>query len=141
MPPAKTVHAIDYLHSPEDYPPRPVCVAFGDEAFLKRQVLARLRQAVLGGGEGDYSLSTFEGPDASLDEVLKELATRGDVRRGETPGGRGRRRRLVTRYRGELEDYVARPKSTGVLVLEVASWPANTEALQGRVGRRAADRV
>jgi DNA polymerase-3 subunit delta len=33
---------------------------------------------------------------------------------------------LVTRYRGELEDYVARPKSTGVLVLEVTTWPANT---------------
>ena len=126
MPPAKALHALDYLHSPDDYPAKPVCVAFGDEPFLKRQVLVRLRQAVLGGGEGDYSLAAFEGPDASLDEVLGELAT-------VAMFGAGKRLVIVedaddfvTRYRGELEDYVARPKSAGVLVLEVASWAANT---------------
>ena len=33
---------------------------------------------------------------------------------------------FVTENRATLEDYVARPKSTGVLVLEVRSWPSNT---------------
>jgi DNA polymerase-3 subunit delta len=130
MPPPKTLHAIDYLASPEDYPPRPVCVAFGDEAFLKRQVLTRLRQAVLGGGEGDYSLSTFEGPDAALHEVLEELATLAMFGQGKrlvvVEDADHENNSFVSRYRGELEDYVARPKSTGVLVLEVTSWPANT---------------
>jgi len=126
MPPAKTLHAIDYLQSPEDYPPRPVCVAFGDEAFLKRQVLTRLRQAVLGGGDGDYSLSTFDGPGAALHQVLEELATLAMFGGGKRLVVVEDADEFVSRYRGELEDYVARPKSTGVLVLEVTSWPANT---------------
>ena len=33
---------------------------------------------------------------------------------------------FVTRYRPELEDYVARPKARGILVLEVRTWPATT---------------
>ena len=38
---------------PDKYPPRPVCVAYGDDLFLRRQVLLRLRHAVLGEDEGD----------------------------------------------------------------------------------------
>ncbi len=33
---------------------------------------------------------------------------------------------FVSRNRSALEDYVAHPKASGVLVLEVATWPANT---------------
>ena len=55
------LHAIDYLGQPDKYPPKPVCVAFGDDLFLRRQVLLGLRHAVLGGDEGDFSLTTFEG--------------------------------------------------------------------------------
>ena len=126
MPPTKPVHAIEYLQSPEAHPPRPVCVAFGDEAFLKRQVLVRLRQAVLGGGEGEYSLSTFDGATAGLADVLKDLATMAMFGQGKRLVVVEEADNLVTRCRGELEDYVARPRATGVLVLEVASWPANT---------------
>jgi DNA polymerase-3 subunit delta len=123
---AKPVHATDYLDAAEDrFPPGPVCVLFGDEPFLKRQALVRLRRAVLGEGEGGFSLTTFEGPLAVLPDVLEELGTLAMF------GGR----RLVvveeaddfvSRYRPELEDYVARPKASGVLVLEVRSWPATT---------------
>jgi len=151
MPPAGRVHAIDYLQSPADYPAKPVCVAFGDEPFLKRQVLARLREAVLGGGEADYSLSAFEGPTAALDDVLEELSTVAMFGGGKrlvvvedadtvARAGGGKRpvvaedadkesdnSSFVSRYRGQLEDYVARPKPTGVLLLLVASWPATTK--------------
>jgi DNA polymerase-3 subunit delta len=126
MPAAARVHAIDYLPSPGDYPAKPVCVVFGDEPFLKRQVLARLRQSVLGGGEADYSLSAFEGPGAALDEVLQELATKAMFGGGKRLVVVEDADEFVSRYRGQLEDYVARPKPTGVLVLLVASWPANT---------------
>jgi len=123
---AKPVHAADYLDAAEDrYPPGPVCVLFGDEPFLKRQVLARLRRTVLGEGEGDFSLATFEGPAALLPDVVEELGTLAMF---------GSRRLVVveeaddfvSRYRAELEDYVARPKARGILILEVRSWPANT---------------
>ena len=71
----KSLHAVDYLSSAGEYPPRPVCVLFGDDDFFKRQVLVRLRQAVLGGGDGDLSFTTFEGRTALLRDVLDELAT------------------------------------------------------------------
>lgn len=127
MPHAGKVHAIDYLQSPADHPPRPVCVAFGDEPFLKRQVLVRLREAVLGGGEADYSLSAFEGPTAAMDDVLEELATVAMFGGGKRLVVVEDADEFVSRYRGQLEDYVARPKPTGVLLLLVASWPANTK--------------
>ena len=41
--------------------PRAVCVVFGNEAFLRRQSLLKLREAVLGGDEADFSLTVFDG--------------------------------------------------------------------------------
>lgn len=119
-------HAVDYLAAPQKHPARAVCAVFGDEAFLKRQVLAQLRNEVLGGGEGDFSLARFDGRSALLRDVMEELATLAMF---------GSDKRLVvvedadhfvTQYRAELEDYVARPAAAGVLVLEVQSWPGNT---------------
>ena len=102
-----------------------VNVVFGDESFLKRQVLLKLREKVLAGEEADFSLTTFEGRSVQLRDVLEELATLAMF---------GARRlvvveeadEFVTRYRGQLEDYVARPAEKAVLVLEVKTWPSNT---------------
>ena len=69
------LHAIDYLAQPDKYPPKPVCVAFGDEMFLRRQVLMRLRHAVLGDDEGDFSLSSYEGRNTEFRDVVEELTT------------------------------------------------------------------
>ncbi len=123
---AKALHAIDYLAAPDEHPPRPVCVAFGNEPFLRRQVLARLRKEVLPTDDADFSFASFDGRKAELRDVLDELATVAMF------GGQTRlvlvedADDFVTRYRGDLEDYVARPSATGVLVLEVKSWPSNT---------------
>jgi DNA polymerase-3 subunit delta len=119
------IHAIDYLGHPDKYPPKPVCVAFGDDSFLRRQVLLGLRQAVLGGDEGDFSLTSFEGSTAEFRTVAKELLTLAMF---------GSRRLVVvdeaddfvSRYREALEDYVARPGRSGILLLDVKSWPGNT---------------
>ena len=122
-----TLTALDYLMQPQKYAPRPVCVLFGDESFLKRQAMLRLREAVLGGGDGDLSFTTFEGRAAALRDVLEELATLAMF-------GAGKRLVLVeeaddfvTRYRAELEDYVDQPASGGVLVLELKSFASNTK--------------
>ncbi|MCR4412990.1 MAG: DNA polymerase III subunit delta [Thermoguttaceae bacterium] len=122
---ANTVSAIDYLMAPRNYPPAAVCVVFGDEDFLKRRTLLALRKAVLGEGDADFSLSTFEGPSAQWRDVEEDLSTRAMF---------GSKRlvlieeadEFVTRYRAQLEAYVARPRSTNVLVLDVQSWAANT---------------
>jgi len=122
----KALHAIDYLADSDRHPPCPVCVVFGNEPFLKRHALARLRRDVLPGDDAEFSLATFDGPKTELGNVLDELAT-------VAMFGGGRRLVVVddaddfvTRYRPELEDYVARPGSTGVLVLDVKQWASNT---------------
>ena len=116
--------ALDYLAQPEKYPPKPVCVVFGDETFLRRQALLTIRHTVLGDEEGEFSLTAFEGRNTQLRDVLEELTTIAMF------GGQ----RLViveeaddfvSRYREPLEDYVARP-GRGILVLEMKSWPSNT---------------
>jgi DNA polymerase-3 subunit delta len=122
---AKTLHAIDYLAAPDKTPARPVCVVFGDEVFLKRQILLRLRQEVLG-DEGDLSFSAFEGSSAVLRDVLANLSVLAMFGRGQRLAVVEEADDFVSRYRAELEDYVAKPKSSGVLVLDVKSWPSNT---------------
>jgi len=118
--------ALDYLAKPGQHPAPGVCVVCGDEPFLARQVVANLRAEVLGAEDAEFSLSVFEGSTAELRDVLDELATRAMF-------GGGRRLvvveeadAFVTRYRADLEDYVAAPSTGGVLVLVVKSFPSNT---------------
>jgi len=123
----KPVQALDYLSNPGKHPPGAVCAVFGEELFLRRQAIGCLREAVLGGDEGDFSLSAFEGRNAVLRDVLDVLAT--------LPMFGGGKRLVIIedaddfvgRHRERLEDYVAHPsRSGGVLALDLNSLPANT---------------
>jgi DNA polymerase-3 subunit delta len=121
-----TLSALDYLSEPDQQPAAAVFAVFGDEEFLKREVLKTLRRQVLGSDEDGFSLTTVTGKEAQLHEVFDSLAT-------VTLFGDGKRLVIVeeadpfvTQYRAELEDYVARPAKGGVLVLEVKTWPGNT---------------
>ena len=94
--------------------------------FCAQETILRLRAAVLGGEEGDFSLSTFDGGDAQFRDVYEVLST-------VSMFGGGKRLvvvegadEFVTRYRPQLEDYVARPSRAGVLVLNIESLPGNT---------------
>jgi DNA polymerase-3 subunit delta len=119
--------ALDFLAAKRPSQPPGVCVVFGDEPFLKRLVLAELRRRVLGDDtEGEFSFSIFAGKTADLRRVLDEL---------DTVALFGSSRRMVlieeadsfvSEHRGALEDYVARGRFTGTLVLEVATWPKTT---------------
>lgn len=125
MPPSAST-AIEFL----DHPPKSalpgVIVAHGDDAFLRHQVVARCRQLVLGDDDGQFSLSTFDGRSAPLRDVLDELATTAMFGGGRRLVEISDADEFVTRYREQLEDYVARPKSGSVLLLDVARWPSNT---------------
>ena len=123
---AKTLHAFDYLAQPQKHAPRAVCVVFGDEPFLRRQALRAIRRVVLGGDEGQFSLSTFDGSTAELADVLGELATVAMFGPGQRLVVVEGADEFVSRYRAELEDYIARPTGRGVLVLDVKSFPGNT---------------
>ncbi|HEY2840866.1 MAG TPA: DNA polymerase III subunit delta [Pirellulales bacterium] len=119
------VQALEFLgRAARDVPP--VCVLFGDEAFLKQESLDVLRAAVLGDEEGEFSLTSFSGDDVEVHQVFDCLST-------VALFGGGKRLVIVRdaddfvqRNRAALENYAAKPKSSGVLVLEVASWPSNT---------------
>ncbi len=123
---AKKLHAIDYLAKVDKYPPREVCAVFGDEPFLRRQVILQIRADVLGGDDADFSLSTFEGRKAELRDVLEELSTLAMFGGGRRLAVVEEADEFIRQYRGELEDYVASPYASGVLVLDVKSFPANT---------------
>ena len=120
------VHAFDYLAAPKQHPPAPVCVAFGDERFLKRLVLAQLRGDVLGADEGDVPFALLQGADAQWRDVRDELSTVSLFGTGPRLVVVEDADQFVSTHRSELEDYVARPSPSGVLVLDVSSFPGNT---------------
>jgi DNA polymerase-3 subunit delta len=120
------VGALDYLAEPAKYSVGGVCAIFGEEAFLKGEALTAIRRQVLTGAEADFALNSLPGRDVQLRDVLDALAM-------VSLFGGGRRLVIVedadgfvSQYRGELEDYVAKPARDAVLVLDVKTWPSNT---------------
>lgn len=123
---AATLHALDYLAAPARHPAAAVCVVFGDDQYLKREVLLALRGHVLGEDDGSFSMRVFDGEVAEYRDIVDELSTVsmfGDGPRLVLVEGADK---FVTRYREQLEDYVARQTHRGVLVLEVKTWASNT---------------
>lgn len=123
---AKPLAALEFLAAAAAAAVPPVCAVYGNDSFLRRQVLLRLRGAVLEADDAELSYSTFNGEKAVLKDVLGELTTMAMF-------GGGRRLVVVeeaddfvSRYRSELEDYVGRPSKAGVLVLGLDSFPSNT---------------
>ena len=72
---AGAVSALDYLAHPEKYPLAGVCAVYGDDAFLKSEVLIAIRGQVLEGGEGEFGLTTFTGREVRLRDIHDALAT------------------------------------------------------------------
>jgi DNA polymerase-3 subunit delta len=106
--------------------PGPLYVLHGDEPFLKRQAILMIKQRALGDDADEAAVSTYAGDKAEFAEVMDELATlpffsprRLVVVDNADP--------FVTRFRGLLEKKVANLPSTGLLILDVKLWPANTK--------------
>ena len=120
------MESLAFLAKPPKGEPKPIYVLAGDEDFLKRQVRAALIQWVLGNAEDSFGLTEITGDRAELAAVRDELATlpffgsrRMIVIENADP--------FVTNYRPQLEKYVAAPVTSGVLVLEVKTFPATTK--------------
>ena len=104
---------------------QPVYVLHGDEDFLKRQVMMTLRTRVFGEGGDEFGLATYPGDKTPFATVGDELET--------APFLSPRRLVIVdnadpfvTLHRTALEKYVGQPSATGILVLDVKTWPATT---------------
>ncbi len=134
------VAALAFLASPDRFSVQSVCTVYGDEAFLKSEVLNALRRTLLRGEDSEFALTTLSGPGAQFRDVIDALST-------VSLFGDGRQLVIiedadsfVTEYRAELEDYVvSRPREPsgikpasarrtpgGLLVLNVKTWPSNT---------------
>ena len=123
---AKATAALDFLTAASVADVPPVGVVFGGDSFLKRHAIRRLRAAVLTGDEAEFSYFTFDGETAEWRDVIEELATVAMFGGGKRMVVVDDADDFVTRYRTQLEDYVAKPRATGVLLLDVKSFPSNT---------------
>ncbi len=117
--------SLTFLERPPKGKPQPLYVLHGDEDFLKRRVLEVLKLWILGGEGDEFGLSTHAGDKAAYAAVYDELQTvpffgprRLVVVENADP--------FVTRNRATLEKAVGQLPPTGVLVLDVKSWPSTT---------------
>jgi DNA polymerase-3 subunit delta len=105
---------------------QPYYVLSGDEDFLKRRALAMIEGIVLGDADPEYAITTFPGDKTDFSTVRNELDSVSFfsdrrlvvVAQSDT---------FVTKFRPQLESYVAEPSAAGVLVLDVKSFPATTK--------------
>jgi DNA polymerase-3 subunit delta len=123
------MNSLTFLERGAKAKPQPLYVLHGDEPFLKREVLLLLRRLVLGPEADSFALSTLSGDKAVFAGVRDELETlpflsprRLVVIENADP--------FVTRERARLEKYfpqlLERNPFTGVLVLDMQTWAANT---------------
>jgi DNA polymerase III subunit delta len=122
--------ALDFLDQPVASPPLPLYVIHGDEPFLKRQVLSRLRDSILGDEDDAFALSRHAGPTATLGAVMADVDTlpflsahRLVIVEDADP--------FVTKYRAQMEKLLGRPAGAGVLILDVKSFAATTRLAKG----------
>ncbi len=123
---SKPLHVTEYLWAPGKYPAQEVCVLFGEETYLKYLAFRHLRDLVLEGEDAEFSLTRFEGNAAVFSKVLEEVSTLAMFGGGKRLIVVEDADPFVSKYRDRLEDYLDHPSQGGILLLQVASFPANT---------------
>ncbi|MDX1948548.1 MAG: DNA polymerase III subunit delta [Pirellulaceae bacterium] len=123
-----TLHALDFLAQPGQHRPAGVCVLFGDEPFLKRLALEAVRRLAAGDdAEASIELHDCEDRPPEWRDVADALATvslfgGGGPRIVVLQGADG----FVSTHRPRLEDYVAKPRRAGLLILLIDEFASNT---------------
>jgi DNA polymerase-3 subunit delta len=98
----------------------PVYALVGSDAFLQLQALARILRQL----PADVQRVDADGETAELADVLDELRSFAMFGSGKLVVVRNADA-FLTKYRSQLEDYVAAPSSSGTLALRLTSLPAN----------------
>lgn len=103
-----------------------VYALFGDEDFLKRLARERIVATLVGDDDPDLAVSVYPGDKLDFSTVRNELDTvpflancRIVIVENADP--------FVTNNRAALEQYVVKPSSVGVLVLEAKTFPETTK--------------
>src|SRR5689334_21049188 len=100
--------------------PKPVYALVGEDSFLQLQKLAEVARLL----PADAARIEFDGERAELADVLDELRSFAMFGGGKLVVVRNGDE-FITRYREQLEDYVADPSNSATLVLRVTSLPKN----------------
>lgn len=123
---AGIVPGLGYLAHPQKHPVQPVCVVFGDDAYLKSEATATIRRQVLAGSDAEFGISEFNGDVVQWRDLRDALSS-------QSLFGAGRRLVVleeaddfISDHRPEFEDYAAKPTSN-VLLLDVKSWLGNSK--------------
>lgn len=98
----------------------PVLALVGSDSFLQSEAL----RAALAGQPTGTARTDFEGETAQLADVLDELRSFSMFSAGKSVVVRSADD-FVSKYRAEMEDYVAAPSSSATLILRFASLPSN----------------
>src|SRR5918993_5560500 len=99
---------------------KPVYALVGSDAFLQLQKLSDILRQM----PPDVQRVDAEGERSELAEVLDELRSFAMFGGAKLVVGRDADA-FITRFREQLEDYVANPSSSGTLLLRLNSLPAN----------------
>ena len=119
------MNALEWLRAPSAAAIRPVCVVYGDDAYLVQESIIAVGRAVFPDKDGDAAISRFAGASTALSAVLDEVRTLPFFSR----------KRLVivdeadtfvTKHRKELEAFAEKPCEKGILLLQNKLWLATT---------------
>lgn len=120
-----TQTALDFLAG-KSAPEIPGVVAcFGEDDFLRRLVCEKLREILFADGD-DFSSRRVTGRDAELATVLDDLRTVSLFGSERTLVQIDDADDFVSKHRSNLETYLGKPSSAGILILDVVKWPKNT---------------
>lgn len=118
------VAALDFLQRSKVTDVPPFCVIAGAEAFLRTEVLKRLRSLVLSDEDAEFSFTRFDGNVVPFIDVLRETSTL-------VMFGSGKRLVLVeqadafvSQNKEKLEKYLEEPSKAGILVLQLNTFPS-----------------
>jgi DNA polymerase-3 subunit delta len=104
----------------------PAYAVFGDEDFLKRQARDAIISAAVGDADPSFAVSAFPGDKLDFSTVRNDLETLPFLSPCRVvvvePADA-----FVTAHRPALEQYVQKPSASGVLVLDVKSFPETTK--------------
>jgi DNA polymerase III subunit delta len=118
--------ALEFLNKSSKSRRQPIYVLTGDEDFLKRRVMEKLQPMIIGESDPSFAVSNYPGDKAEFSTIRNELDTipfLSDCRLVIVDQADP----FVSKFRAQLEKYCASPAKSGVLILNVKSWPSNTK--------------
>ena len=142
---SSAIPALKWLAIPEQTLPQTVACVFGDEPFLRKEVLAKMKELLTQcAPEGtDFTVTEFDGPTLTWSKLQDEVSTfsmfgpslrlvivnNADMAIQHSPNS------FLSKNRDALEQYVAAPSETAILVLEMQSCASNTRLYKGLAER------